>query len=139
MASQAFRIMVASYGIAFLRMFKLQHVSLILRKSSHISSKENRMQARNFHLKAEKNLSDVPLEDQILSEKAPCLNKLILFYFIYTNRGLPPTNPVTLDPYFESILTRNRVLMRKSTSFAMHAHFYACKNQIKPYSCSSLT
>ena len=43
LALEAFRIMDASYGMAFLGMFRLQPVSLILRKSLQISSKESRM------------------------------------------------------------------------------------------------
>ena len=43
LALEAFHITGASYGIAFLRIFKLQHVSLILRKRLQISSKESRM------------------------------------------------------------------------------------------------
>ena len=58
LALEAFRITVASYGIAFLRMFKLQHVSLILRKSLQILSKESRMKTGNpeNHLKPERKI-----------------------------------------------------------------------------------
>ena len=81
-------ITLASYGIicnnihVFLKMFKLQHVSLILRECLKSSSKESRTtETRHHHLKAERKAIRMAtwMEDQNLSERASCLNKLNLF------------------------------------------------------------